>query len=407
VSLLRMPVLFIICHALLVNGFASADEVKSNPERNRAFELYQQGKMTDAMPLLEALAAVNPKDIAVIESWGVSVLSYAQTLPDVETRKKARVRARTILLNAQALGDTSDLSQTLIRGIPEDGSFSAFSDKREIDEAMQQAEADFSRGSLDKARQGYMRAYLLDANQYYAALFIGDTFFRQHQTTFAEEWFANAVRINPDVETAYRYWGDALLGQGDLKEARSKYIEAIIADPYNQTSWAGLNNWLKRSGTKLTWMKLRDRVAVQVKDGKTDVTLDSSLPKDDKLLMAAWLSYGMSRALWMREKFAQEYPSEASYRHSLREETESLRTLIAVSKEIAEKEKVDLSTSDFGLLIEIEKAGFLEPFVLLNRADSGIVRDYPGYRGTSREKIRLYLDQKVIPQSPSPENAQN
>jgi hypothetical protein len=154
-------------------------------------------------------------------------------------------------------------------------------------------------------------------------------------------------------------------------------------------------------------MKLRDRVAVQVKDGKTNVTVDSSLPKDDKLLMAAWLAYGMSRALWMREKFAKEYPNETSYRHSLKEEAESLHTLIAVSKEIAEKEKLDLSASDFGPLIQIDKAGFLEPFVLLNRADNGIVRDYSGYRATNREKIRLYLDQKVIPQSPSPENAHN
>ena len=405
-TLRRVLVLLIICHSL-VNALAIADKAKPNSERSHAFELYEQGKLTDAMPLLEALAAENPKDSIVLESWGVSVLAYAQTLPEVEARKKARIRARTILLKAQALGDMSDLSQTLIRGIPEDGSFSAFSDKKEVDQAMQEAEADFARGDLDKARQGYMRVYLLDSGQYYAALFIGDTFFKQHQPAFAGEWFANAIRINPDVETAYRYWGDALLGRGELNEARSKYIEAIIADPYNQTSWAGLNNWLKRSGTKLSWMKLRDRVSVQVKDGNTNVTLDNSVPKDDKVVIAAWLSYGMSRALWMREKFAKEYPNETSYRHSLKEETESLRTLIAVSKEIAEKQKLDLSASDFGPLIKIEEAGFLEPFVLLNRADNGIVRDYAGYRATSREKIRLYLDQMVIPQSPSPENTHN
>ena len=53
-----------------------ADEAKSTPDRSRAFELYQQGKMVEAMPILEELAAENPKDIAVIESWGVSVLGY-------------------------------------------------------------------------------------------------------------------------------------------------------------------------------------------------------------------------------------------------------------------------------------------------------------------------------------------
>ena len=357
--------------------------------------------MVEAMPILEELAAENPKDIAVIESWGVSVLGYAQTLSNVELRKKARIRARSILLKAQALGDNSDLLQTLVRQIPEDGSISAFSDKKEIDEAMQNAEADFARGNLDKARQGYMRAYLLDPKQYYAALFIGDTFFKQHQPGFAGEWFANAVQINSDIETAYRYWGDALLGRGDLNEARSKYIEAIVADPYNQTSWGGLNNWLRRAGVKLNWMKLRDRVSVQVKDGKTTVTLDSSLSKDDQLLMTGWLSYGMSRALWMREKFAKEYPNETSYRHSLKEETESLHLLITVSTEVAAKEKVDLTGSDFGTLARIEKAGLLEPFVLLNRVDTGVAQDYASYRAMNRDKIRQYLDQIVIPQSPA------
>ena len=394
-------VLFVCTISLFSASTAAVDDAKSTADRSHAFELYQEGKMVEVMPLLEQLAAENPKDVAVIESWGVSILSYAQTLSDVELRKKARIRARSILLKAQALGDTSDLSQTLLRQIPEDGSFSGFSDKKEVDEAMQQAEADFARGDLDKARQGYMRAYLLDAKQYYAALFIGDTFFKQQQPVFAGEWFANAVRINPDVETAYRYWGDALLGKGDINEARSKYIEAIVADPYNQTAWTGLNNWLRRSGLKLSWMKLTDRVSVEVKDGKTNISLDSSLPKDDEVLTGGWLSYGLSRALWMREKFAKEYPSQTSYRHSLKEETESLHMLIAVSTEIAAKKKRDLTGSDFGTLARIEKAGLLEPFVLLNRADNGIAQDYAGYRATSRDKIRQYLDQIAIPQLPS------
>src|SRR5258708_38164280 len=108
-----------------------------------------------------------------------------------------------------------------------------------------------------------MRAHLLDPQQYYAALFIGDTFFKQHQLAFAGEWFAQASKVNPNIETAYRYWGDALLGEGKLADARSKYIEAVIADPYNKTSWVGLNNWMSRTGTKLNWMKLADRVAVE------------------------------------------------------------------------------------------------------------------------------------------------
>ncbi|HKW16443.1 MAG TPA: hypothetical protein VJO35_02935 [Terriglobales bacterium] len=396
----------ILFAALICPCALSTDQSNSNPDRAHALELYHQGKMVDAMPLLEKLAADNPKDVVVIESWGVAVLNYAQTLTDSDLRKKARVRARSILLSAQALGDTSDLLQTLLRNLPEDGTFSAYSDKKEVDAAMQQAEADFARGDLDKARQGYMRAYLLDPKAYYAALFIGDTFFKQQQPVFAAEWFANAIQINPDIETAYRYWGDVLLGQGKLEEARSKYIEAIVADPYNRSSWNGLNNWVTRTKLRLNWVRIKDRVAVELKDGNTNVTVDSSIPKEDHVLMASWLAYGMSRSLWMREKFVKEYPGETSYRHSLKEETESLNLLLTIAKEAATKQKADLTGTDLGGLVQINEAGFLEPFVLLNRADSGIARDYAAYRAANRDKIRDYLTRFVVPEAP-PQAASN
>jgi hypothetical protein len=52
-----------------------------------------------------------------------------------------------------------------------------------------------------------MRAFLLDGTQYYAALFIGDTYYKQQKPAFAGAWFAQAIGIDPNKETAYRYWG--------------------------------------------------------------------------------------------------------------------------------------------------------------------------------------------------------
>jgi tetratricopeptide (TPR) repeat protein len=372
----------------------------SNPERDHAFELYKQGNLVGAMPLLEELSADNPKDVAVLESWGFSVLGYAQTLDDLDLRKKARAHAYGILTKAQSLGDNSDLLQVILRSLPSDGSFPAYSQKKDVDAAMQEAEADFARGDLDKAREGYMRAYLLDPTQYFAALFMGDAYFKQHQPVFAGEWFFNAIKINPDIETAHRYWGDALLGQGKLDEARTQYIEAIVADPYNGTSWVGLKNWATQTKLQPNWLKLKDRVAVEVKDGKTNVTLDSSLTKDDPA-MGGWLIYGITRASWMKDKFAEQHPSESGYRHSLPEETEALHLFIAVVKESAEKGKRDLSGTDLGTLVAIEQAGLLEPFILLNRADNGVAKDYEGYRTANRDKVRRYLDEFVVPKTPA------
>jgi hypothetical protein len=50
--------------------------------------------------------------------------------------------------------------------------------------------------------------------------------------------------------------------------------------------------------------------------------------------------------------------------------------------------------------VAIEQEGLLEPFVLLNRADNGIAKDYEGYRTANRDKIRRYLDEFVVPKTP-------
>ncbi len=391
---------FVAIFVFVVIGLLySQDAPKTNPERDHAFEVYHAGKFVDAMPLLEKLTTDNPKDVAALEAWGVSMLAYAQTLSDLGLRKTARAKAHTILVRAQTLGDNSDLLNTLLRGLPEDGSFSEYSDQKDVDEIMQQAEADFARGDLEKARQGYLRAHILNPKYYYAPLFIGDTYFKQQDRVRAGEWCEQATKIDPNVETAYRYWGDALLAQDKLDEARSKYIEAIIADPYNQNAWGGLNNWRGKTKTNLSWLKLQDGVSVAMKDGKTNVTMNSSVPPE---LGAAWLAYGMNHALWISEKFKKEFPNELAYRHSLKEETESLNMFLDVLS--GEKDKPSQSAqADAGIqmLIRIKQAGLLEPFALLNRADKGLAQDYVAYRQSNREKIRQYLDEFVVPKTPT------
>src|SRR5262249_43990020 len=149
-------------------------------------------KMVEAMPLLEKVLADHPKDMVICERLGGATLGYSQTLTDPELKKKARARARSIFLRAKDLGDNSNLLETMLTLIPEDGGVVAFSTKKEIDEIMQRAEADFARGDYDKAREGYAQALLLDPNLYSAALFSGDAFFTQHKPGFAGEWFARA-----------------------------------------------------------------------------------------------------------------------------------------------------------------------------------------------------------------------
>src|SRR5258708_20385876 len=162
------------------------------------------------MAVVEELASDHPSDFVVRERWAWCLFQYAGTLPDPQQRKSVRARARTIAVQAKGLGDNSQLLQLLLEQPADGGSEAAFSDSKEADGVMKAAEADFFRGELDKAREGNMRALLMYPNTYLAPLFIGDVYFKQHVYGSAGEWFARAIQIDPNRETAYRYWGDAL-----------------------------------------------------------------------------------------------------------------------------------------------------------------------------------------------------
>lgn len=274
----------------------------NDPEPQHVTDLYNAGKFVEAMPLFEKLVADHPDDATIKADWAFSILAYAATLTDLELRKKARVRARSVALQAQELGNNNATVELTLQ-TPPDGSESAFSDRKEVDVVMKAAEADFVRGDLDKARNGYLRAALLNPNNYPAALFIGDVYFKQHVNGSAGEWFDRAIQIAPNRETAYRYWGDALWDMGKSAEARQKYIEAIIAEPYSRMSRAGLTQWAQRSKMPLNWVILHDKGSVVQKDEKNiSITLDSSLGKDDPN-GSAWLTYSLGRATWRGDKF--------------------------------------------------------------------------------------------------------
>jgi len=376
---------------------------KDDPDRQHALELLNEGRMAQAMPLFEKLCAEYPKDAGLWEGWGVSTLGYSQTLADPDLRKKARARARSFLVKAKELGDNSNLLQTLLGMVPEDGGDLTFSPRKEVNDAMQQAEADFARGDYEKARNGYLQALLLDPKYYEAALFIGDVYFKQHINGSAGEWFARAIEIDPNRETAYRYWGDALWAMGKSSEAREKFIQAIIAEPYNNNrSWMGLTQWAQWNKVALNWVRLQDKSSVNpTDDTHINITLDAGSLKKNDPNGTAWLTYSMNRALWHGEKFKKEFPNEPKYRRTMREEADSLHLMVSVLTEQKdfEKKKKDLDPALLQL-IQIDKAGFLEPFALLNRADSEIALDYEPYRAAHRDVLYRYFDEFVVPKAP-------
>jgi cytochrome c-type biogenesis protein CcmH/NrfG len=100
-----------------------------------------------------------------------------------------------------------------------------------VDEVMRAGEAAFTRGDMQGALSAYQQALLLDPKVYDAALFSGDVCFRLDQVEKSYEWYARAAQIDPDQETAYRYWGDALIrGWKKRDKSTSKQSSPNLTD---------------------------------------------------------------------------------------------------------------------------------------------------------------------------------
>lgn len=400
----RIAVVVCLFFSFILATTSLAQDTPQNvqQDRARALELYDQNDFKEALPLLERLAVQLPKDVVVQERLGMAIVANAAQIADPEERKRERVRARKVLLYAKELGDDSNLLKVLLDGIPEDGASPTFSDNKEVDQIMRQAEAAFVRGDMKSAIEGYTKAIVLDPNLYYAALFAGDAYYKQKMPGSAGEWYARAVQINPNVETAYRYWGNALMSQGKMDEARSKFIEAIVADPYRRASWIGLQQWADRNGVKPAHPEIRQQSSFSEKSPtEMNIILNAdALKKKDG--SNAWMFYGISRAAWHGERFKKEFPNEKQYRHTLREEVASLKMVADMVAEDVKNKKLKLKKVEPGLatLMKLNEAGLLEAYVLLSRPDQGIAEDYAAYREQNRDKLRQYLDEFVAPKTP-------
>jgi tetratricopeptide (TPR) repeat protein len=366
-----------------------------NPERERAFKLFDQNKFSEAIPIMEKLLLTTPSDIVLLERLGWATFVVAGSTKDPEAKKQGRARALGYLTRARDLGDDSELLRAGLEGLSSpEATSSAFSFVKEADAAMRDGEEAHAKGDLDKAISNYERALSLDPKLYLAPLFIGDMYFKKgYQATEqktkdenfnkAGEWFARAIAIEPNSETAHRYWGDALMQQGKQEEAKAKFIDAIIADPGNRNGYLGLSQWGERNRVRMA------HPAIEVPE-KFDVVL-----RDRADGSRAWEHYGKVRAKWVAEDFAKAYPNE-TYRHSVREETEGLRKSAEAAAELLKSGKVKELSPSLAALVELNEAGLLEPYIFFNRADQGIATDYPGYRSSNRDKLRRYWVDLVI-----------
>ena len=353
-------------------------------KRQAALQLFEQGKRLEALPLLEEITRASPDDDETLVALAASLVEHAATLPDEAAAGRERLRARELLKKARDLGNASPLAlnlSQLLQQLPENGAI-RFSDDARVEQAMREGEAAFSRRDYPEAVRRYAKALALEPGNYSAVLFTGNAYDRQNEFVKGAEWYRRAIRLDPDVETAYRYYADMLARQGALDEARTMLLGAAVAEPYNRMVWRELHAWARLAGTHI------NAVYVSVPGEQAARSPDSPV---------AWRAYYKVRAGWRNgEDFRKRFPSEKEYRHSLPEESQALSAVAQVVESGGEG-KPESKDPALDLLVDLHRANLIEPYVLFSLGDAGIARDYAAYRARDREKLRAYLDKFVVP----------
>ena len=263
--------------------------------------------------------------------------------------------------------------------------FSAVPDAAKL---IKEAEQAFAAHKLDDAFELYQRALKIDPRSYSAALFSGDVFFVRDEFGKAIEWFSKAVGIDSNRELAFRYWGDALMKLGRTHEARQRYIEAVIAEPYNRLPREMLTRHATASKVSLRPPEVAlPRLEVALKGEKISVDFD---PSHGPLVLA----YALGRSQWLKEEREKFFGKDTVPRHSLAEECHGLRTFLKVAAELAEKEPAAVKTFEatIAALKELDATGLLEAYVLFDRADMDLALDYAPYRIEHRETLIRYVN---------------
>ena len=360
----------------------------------KAFELTEKTNYLEALPLLEKIVVAEPNNARMHFYLGFALIARANNTKDGDQRIALSKRARAAFIRAKELNIEEPVVDALIESIPLDGSLGqTFSENIAANSLMTQAEAFFSQGKLDDALRNYQKALTLDPRLYHAALFSGDVFMSKEDFANAELWYKKAIDIDPTKETAYRYSATPLMKQGKTVEARDRYIEAFITEPYNKFAIAGLVQWGQATKTSLAHPTIDIPTNVTFDEkGAAKVNLDANALLGDDDGSFAWISYGATRSKWHNETFVQKYPGQ-KYRHSLAEEAEALRSVIALAT--SDKKTKKLSSA----LVKLKKLndeGLLEAYILLAKPDDGIALDHPNYLKENREKLRRYAVQYVV-----------
>jgi tetratricopeptide (TPR) repeat protein len=398
---------------------APQHEANFDAERKQANDLFLAGEILKSLPLYEDLCRQDPTIAVFAERHGSGLLRKAATIADPAKQKVVHEQAMEEIRRAAKLGDNSAFVQTTlsagaktligsaISGLPLSVGY-LYHGSAEAQPVMKEAEAAFGHEDLVGALKLYLRAVQMDPKWYDAALYLGDTYFRQGDMDDAGIWYSKAIAIDPDRDTAYRYWGDALMKAGKPDQARVKYEQAFVAEPYSKPGWLSLVQWARVTKTAVAV----PQIALPRFSASEGVLVpDPALATDSAKSSgrATWGAYETCRVKHAPTggKSGFSVGADGSVTpmgayHSLAQETECLRaTLFDLRAHMADGSIVeDNLDPSLKVLLRLDKDGVLPCWILLNAADQEIRFDYPAYLKTNRDHLLAYVDRYILQHAP-------
>jgi len=385
--------------SLAAASFAQDDEAA------RANALYLTLRLPEALPLYEDLAKMHPDQSLYFRRLAECLDAEAVQLSDPAQIKAVRTRERDAARRAVELGETTEYVRMMANLDPDQPIYANIHGSGKA--LLMEGDKAFGAGDFPTAMAKYTAAAEADPQLYEAALYAGDTARQQRDLKTAALWFARAIAIDPDRETAYRYWGNSIVTlSGDPMAAKGKFIDAIVAEPYNRLAWQGIRQWAEIEKVVILAPKI-DRPEGPKVDPKNPNTTEiqiniGSLDEKKNPGGFAWMMYSMIRASYHGDLFKQNFPDEKEYRHTLKEEDAALSIVAStVEGKVAtnmkgkktKPEKLDESLRN---LVELNDAGMLDCWILISGADQGIAQDYDAYRKQHRQLLHDYLSRFVV-----------
>ena len=123
------------------------------------------------------------------------------------------------------------------------------------------------------------------------------------------------------------------------------------------------------------------------------ITVNQDVQNDPLLIL-----YVKARATWQRQEWPKHFGAESTVRHSLPEETDSLRAIAVLTgaAPTADREKFKPWADTLAAIQTLSNAGLLEACVLLEHADDGVILDYAAYREQNRPLLLRYLREYAL-----------